>query len=340
MGDAAIVVAEFASEQWGVITAAQARTQGVTPVQMKRLADRGALERVHHGIYYMTRLPYDPLQDLRVAWIALDPHASAWERLNQPFPGGVVSHRTAAHMHQLGDIDADLTEFTCQHRIRLTLPDIRIHTGTVETADWTTVNGLPVTTARRTIEDLAAARIDGGHLATIVRDALSRELVSDTEVEKTLAAHAFEYGYTLGDGRAFLITLIEQAGVSTNTLALASGRPPTGPTDQRVSGRRRHERNRCRANGCHERTMRAFIEQSITAPQADMLREITQNLRNPALDAMSESLAQVMAPITQQATANILLGLGQTATTSQSEANPSDGDTALPQAESAADDNA
>ncbi|WP_276203980.1 type IV toxin-antitoxin system AbiEi family antitoxin domain-containing protein, partial [Rhodococcus opacus] len=55
MSDAAVAVAEFGAEQWGLITSAQARMLGVTAVQMKRLADRGALERVHHGIYRMTR---------------------------------------------------------------------------------------------------------------------------------------------------------------------------------------------------------------------------------------------------------------------------------------------
>ncbi|MDJ0420768.1 MULTISPECIES: type IV toxin-antitoxin system AbiEi family antitoxin domain-containing protein [Rhodococcus] len=221
MSDAAVAVAEFGAEQWGLITSAQARMLGVTAVQMKRLADRGALERVHHGIYRMTRLPYDPRQDLRVAWVALDLHTPAWERLSQPFPGGVVSHRSAAHLHEVGDLDADLTELTCRRRIRLRLPDIRIHTGTVAVDDWTVVDGLPVTTARRTIADLAAEGIDGGHLAGIVRDALARELVSVPELESTLASSAFDYGHVLGDGRPFLDSLIAQAGVSQNTLGLA-----------------------------------------------------------------------------------------------------------------------
>ncbi|GAA3147992.1 hypothetical protein GCM10020255_026650 [Rhodococcus baikonurensis] len=184
MKDAANMVAEIAAEQWGIITTAQARAHDVTPVQMKRLTDRGALERVHHGIYTMTRMPYDPIQDIRVAWIALDPKTPAWDRLTQDFPTGVVSHRTAAKLHQLGDIDADWTEFTCQRRIRIDLPDIKIHTGTVEVKDWTTVEGLPVTTARKTVDDLAAAKIDGGHLASIAQDAIAKELATPTTSKK------------------------------------------------------------------------------------------------------------------------------------------------------------
>ncbi|TQC46532.1 hypothetical protein EEB14_25675 [Rhodococcus sp. WS4] len=237
MGDAAVAAAEFGAEQWGLITSAQARALGVTAVQMKRLADRGALERVHHGIYRMTRLPYDPRQDLRVAWVALDLNTPAWERLSQPFPGGVVSHRSAAHLHDLGDLDADVAELTCSRRVRLSLPDVRIHTGTVDIDDWTVVDGLPVTTARRTIADLAAGGIDGGHLAGIVRDALAHELVSIAELEKTLASFAFDYGHVLGDGRAFLDALIAQAGISENTLGLADAylRSKEGPLTARLA---------------------------------------------------------------------------------------------------------
>lgn len=221
MNDAANTVADIAAEQWGIITTAQARAHDVTAVQMKRLTDRGALERVHHGIYTMTRIPYDPLQGIRVAWIALDPKTPVWDRLTQDFPSGVVSHRTAAKLHLLGDIDADWTEFTCNRRIRIDLLDIKIHTGTVEVKDWTTVEGLPVTTARRTVDDLAAAKIDGGHLASIARSAISQELATVDDLEKTLARHAFAYGHLLNDGNGFLASLVEEAGVSVNTLRLA-----------------------------------------------------------------------------------------------------------------------
>ncbi|ELB94393.1 hypothetical protein Rwratislav_04118 [Rhodococcus wratislaviensis IFP 2016] len=230
-------MAEFGAEQWGLITSAQARALGVTAVQMKRLADRGALERVHHGIYRMTRLPFDPRQDLRVAWVALDLETPAWERLSQPFPGGVVSHRSAAHLHDLGDLDTDVAELTCSRRVRLSLADVRIHTGTIDVDDWTVVDGLPVTSARRTIADLAAGGIDGGHLAGIVRDALAHELVSIAELEKTLASFAFDYGHVLGDGRAFLDALIAQAGISENTLGLADAyrRSKEGPLTDRLA---------------------------------------------------------------------------------------------------------
>lgn len=221
MNAATVAVAEFGAEQWGLITSAQARQLGVTAVQMKRLADRGALERIHHGIYRMARLPYDPRLEVRTAWIALDPRTPAWERLSQQVPEGVVSYRSAAQLHDLGSLDADQTEFTCPRRIRLSLPDVKVHIGTIETGDWTVVDGLPVTTPLRTIADLAAEGIDGEHLADIVRDALARDHVSAAELRDTLGPFAFDYAHVLGDGSSFLDSLIARAGISENTIDLA-----------------------------------------------------------------------------------------------------------------------
>lgn len=318
MNDAAIAVAEFGSEQWGLITSAQARALGVTAVQMKRLADRGALERVHHGIYRMTRLPYDPRQDLRVAWVALDLPTPAWERLSQSFPGAVVSHRSAAHLHGLGGLDADLAEFTCRRRIRIGLPDVRIHTGTVEVHEWTVVDGLPVTIAQRTIADLAATKIDGGHLAGIVRDALAHELVSVPELEQALAVSAFDYGHTLGDGRAFLDALIAQAGVSTNTLGLADAYRRSAPSSgadnpAAVAGPLGLKpSDNALLTGALEKIIgaqlaplreqvRALAGASLSVPELDAARQsILAGLRTPPTDALRDSPATTTAPLARQ----------------------------------------
>ncbi|GAA0738226.1 hypothetical protein GCM10010199_61040 [Dactylosporangium roseum] len=82
--------------------------------------------------------------------------------------------------------------------------------------DWSLVDGLPVATAQRTIDDLAGERIDRGHLAGIVRDALYRHQVMEDELPNTLARHARGYGARTGDGQGLLRVLVEEAGI-TNT---------------------------------------------------------------------------------------------------------------------------
>lgn len=56
-------------------------------------------------------------------------------------------------------------------------------------AAWKLADGLPLTTALRTIEDLAVSHLDRGHLAGVVRDAMVRQLLSWDEVVATLAPH-------------------------------------------------------------------------------------------------------------------------------------------------------
>ncbi|MEU1984184.1 type IV toxin-antitoxin system AbiEi family antitoxin domain-containing protein [Nocardia sp. NPDC019395] len=227
----------LAAEQRGLVTSRQAREiSSVTPQQLKRLTDSGVLERLHHGLYRLARIPHDENMDVRVAWFAIDPGAVAWQRLRQNVPTGVVSHRTAAELHQLGDLAADVVELTATRRIRLSLSDVTIHRGPLTRDDWQIVDELPVTTPVRTIGDLAAASLDSGHLASIVRDALIRNLATTEDVLAVLAPHAFAYGYRALDGQAFLDALIEQAGVPVNTLALADiARRQSGISDRSMN---------------------------------------------------------------------------------------------------------
>lgn len=222
MNDRVRALVGLAAEQDGLVTSRQARSQvGTTPQDLKRLADSGVLERLHHGIYRLTRLPNDEHLNERLAWMALDQSTVNWERLDQAVPTGVLSHRTAARLLHLGDLDADEVELSTTRRIRLTIPGVVTHRAELERHDWQVVDRLPVTTALRTIRDLAAAALDAGHLASIVRDALIRDLSTVDEVTETLSPFAFSYGHRALDGQGFLNALIAEAGVSTTALAMA-----------------------------------------------------------------------------------------------------------------------
>lgn len=210
---AAIDLADLAAEQWGLVTTAQARIAGVSAQAVARFTNNGALERMTHGVYRVTGAPATPLDSLRAAWLALDPARRAGERLRDEAPA-VVSHRSAAAIHRLGDLEADEFEFTSSERKQTRRPDIRIHRGRVGPGEWTVVDGLPVTTAIRTVDDLAADRIDGGHLAGVVRDALTRQQVDDQELIAVLRRHAHHYSAPMGDGEALLTRLLQESGIS------------------------------------------------------------------------------------------------------------------------------
>ena len=204
---------DLAAEQWGLITAAQARVLGVSPQALARLANQGTLERLIHGVYRVGGAPPSPRDELRAAWLTFDSARRANDRLRDESPV-VISHRSASAMHELGDVEADHFEFTIGERKQTRRPDIRIHRSQVKPADWTIIDGLPVTTVVRTVDDLATAHIDGGHMAKIVRDALTRRQVGDEKLIDVLRHHARTYGAKPGDGEGLLSRFLQEAGIS------------------------------------------------------------------------------------------------------------------------------
>jgi predicted transcriptional regulator of viral defense system len=207
-------VASIADEQWGLVTTAQARAAGVSPQSMARLANEGVLERVAHGVYRVVGAG-SPLDDLRAAWLALAPEQRATDRLREP--DAVLSHRSAARYHQLGDLDADRFEFTVAARRQSKRPDVRFHRETLAPGEWQITTGLPVTTIVKTISDLAKTRTDGGHLAGVVRDAIAVASVTAEEISSALDPYAHHYGEQLGHGRALLGRLLDEAGIPKAT---------------------------------------------------------------------------------------------------------------------------
>ncbi len=221
---ATVVLADLASGQWGMVTTAQARREGVSPQAMARLADAGHLERVRHGVYRVAGAPPGPSDPLRAAWLAIEPGLGHGERLAGEVVE-VVSHRSAAQLYRLGDVDADRVEFTSPERRQPRDRAVRFHHGSVPPQEWTLVEGLPVTTALRTITDLARGRLDGGHLAGVVRDAVTTLHLDPEQVARALRPFAHHYGAPVGDGWAVLSDLLQLAGVpkATRVAAALSG---------------------------------------------------------------------------------------------------------------------
>jgi predicted transcriptional regulator of viral defense system len=212
-------VADAASEQWGLMTTAQASRIGVSAQVMARWAREGAMTRLVHGVYKVAGSPYDPRDDLRAAWLMLDPKRTATERIAAAELDLVISHRSAAQLHNLGDLDADVYEFTVVGRRQSRRTDVRIHTRAtaIPPASWTLVGGLPVTTVLTTIVDLAAVQTDGGHLGGIVRDALATAVVNLDNLSEGLRPYAHRYGATLGDGKGLVQRFLTDAGLPRTT---------------------------------------------------------------------------------------------------------------------------
>jgi predicted transcriptional regulator of viral defense system len=204
-GDNLLGLADLAADQAGLFTAAQAGDIGVTAKSLNQYAHRGHVERVVHGVYRIAGAPFARHEELRALWLATEPHVTAAERL--PDPDVVVSHRSAARLHDLGDLDADVHEFTAAERRQSRRASVRFHRAALATTDVAVVDGLPVTTIVRTIDDLATGQLDGGHLGGVVRDAV--RVVPVEQVESVLRRHAHRYGRPIGDGHGLVASLLD-----------------------------------------------------------------------------------------------------------------------------------
>ncbi|MEV6562215.1 type IV toxin-antitoxin system AbiEi family antitoxin domain-containing protein [Nocardia sp. NPDC051756] len=216
-------LADLAEGQWGLLTTSQAATVGVSPMQLKRYTDRGLLVRLRHGVYRLSGVPESPLEALRAEWLALEPKRSAADRLGDPVPVGVISHRSAAVLQDLGDLDADVHTFTVPRRRNSSRsPELAFRVGTLERADWHRVEGLPVTRPLRTVVDLAAAYTDGGHLAAVVRDAILTGDTTSRQVADALRPYAHHYGLRPGDGAGLVRDFIIEAGIPASAIEMAA----------------------------------------------------------------------------------------------------------------------
>jgi Transcriptional regulator, AbiEi antitoxin len=201
----------IAEEQWGLCTRRQALDAGVAPSSLSRLLRNGFLERVAHGVYRVRGgAEADHLQ-LRAAWMQLDPAAPAWERLRDPAVA-LVSHASAAALHGVGDLRADVHEFTLPARHQTRRADVRIHRGVVPEGQRIVLGGLPVTRAARMIGDLLGDDVEPERVAQITAVAIDRVLDHPDLVARCIAPYASRFGFRRGDGPALLDHLLGMAG--------------------------------------------------------------------------------------------------------------------------------
>jgi hypothetical protein len=202
-------IRDVAEAQWGLFTLAQAKGAGIGWRSVARMADAGLIERVAHGVYRVRGGPEPDHQGLRAAWLQLDPARPAWERLDDP-DVAVISHSSAASLYGLGDLRADVHEFTLPKRRQTRRPDVRLHGGQVPKSRRILVGGLPTTGAAWMIGDLAADNVDPEAVARITTEVLDRVLAYPWDLAEALAPSAQRFGLRKGDGLAVLNYLLER----------------------------------------------------------------------------------------------------------------------------------
>jgi predicted transcriptional regulator of viral defense system len=191
----------IASDQWGLVTRRQVEDAGVAATTLDRLtAAGGVLDRVALGVYQLRGAPVVDHRDLRAAWLQLAPEVFVWDRTPEQ---GVVSHRSAAAVYGIGQLPADVHEFTVPSRRQSRRRDVRIHVRPL--ADEVVVmHSLPVTRPARIVADLLREREDPEAVAQLVADALRGLFEYPGTVADAVAPYAQRFGFDRGDGRALL----------------------------------------------------------------------------------------------------------------------------------------
>lgn len=206
----------MAADQWGMITTAQATAVGVDRTTLARLVDAGLLTSPARGVYVAPAATPSHV-DERAAWLRLDPHRPAWQRGALDLDGGVISHRSAVKIHGLGDLPADRVEITVPRRRTTRDPAVHLRRANLIDGDITVVDGLPVTTVQRTILDLLADNVDGGHVGDILADAAARNDLDFDTLASRAGMHAGTYGIRGRDGHALVRSLLQQASATDNS---------------------------------------------------------------------------------------------------------------------------
>ena len=181
-------VEHIASAQYGYFTRAQAHEAGVKDFELTRSKTYGQIVRISHGVYRIVGAPVDRHEDLRVAWLRLNPEMSPRERTRSPMLW--VSHRSAARLHDLGVFLADTPEFIATRKLQPRFPArIRVRSKGLDRDEWVIRDGFAVTSVLRTMQDLAGEAIDSGHLGQFVSDAIRTGAASKRELQEAVDPH-------------------------------------------------------------------------------------------------------------------------------------------------------
>ncbi len=170
---------EIASEQGGYFTAEQARACGYSWALLSHHVKNGRFVRVRRGLYRYREYPSSPREEVLAAWLTAGKQVA------------VVSHDSALDLLDLSDVIPDAAHLTVpRYRRNLpTLPGVRIHTTVrpLRPSDLTYRDGMVLTSATRTILDVAEAGTAPDQVELAVAQAVERGLTSPEQLRQGAA---------------------------------------------------------------------------------------------------------------------------------------------------------
>ena len=163
----------LAAGQAGFFTAAQALDLGYSYQAQKHHIDHGNWARVDRGIFRIPEWP-PSLNDSFVRWVLWSKHRA------------VVSHDSAAVVHNLGLLNPAKVHLTVPQGFRMDDPVLALHRRQLPDADVMLLDGVVVTTVVRTVLDVIDSQFDEELVASVVDDALDKGAISERQLRRRL----------------------------------------------------------------------------------------------------------------------------------------------------------
>jgi len=185
--------------QHGVIGVEQLRDLGVSRYVVKRWVDQERLEACAPRVWRVVGAPATVPQRLVTGLLSLGPSSA-------------ISHRAAARIHRLDRFTDDMVEFLVPRRERNSHLDEIVHASKlIRPIDIVTVDGLRVTSATRTILDLANIGTHPDRVGAAIDSAVRMQLSSP----ETLRRRLFDIRRRGRAGVRMIDRLLEDAGGHT-----------------------------------------------------------------------------------------------------------------------------
>jgi hypothetical protein len=239
-------LAALALEQHGVFALDQLRELGLSPSGVRTRVALGRLHRIHHTVYSLVPKELLKREGLYMAAVLACG------------PGAVLSHRSAAVLHELRDRGHTKIEVTVPKRATRAHPGVAVHRSTTLTeADVTVVNNIPCTDVHRTLLDLAEVvdqrqlerAFDQAEIAEVldlraINDQLARNPTRPgaKACKLVLATHYIGKTPTRNENEELLLSITRPLGIPdpecNAVIVLPDGGPPIRPDfvwrDQRI----------------------------------------------------------------------------------------------------------
>jgi predicted transcriptional regulator of viral defense system len=169
---------EVAESQAGYFTAKQAKQCGFSWERLSDNVKNGRFLRLFRGVYRLKNFPSSPHEDMFIAWLRTGPHS-------------VISHESALTLYNLSDVLPGKVHVIIPRNGSRRRSGLCLHTNRLKREEITKWEGLPVTTAVRTIADAAIGGLAEELVVQAIQEALQRGL---TTREELMAQAAYQKG--------------------------------------------------------------------------------------------------------------------------------------------------